>query len=67
VNRQWVAEPDGRDARHPGELSSAEKREQARHQHQLDATLARAQKRAQCLSNAHTAQAAQRCLNKFPP
>jgi hypothetical protein len=67
--RQWVAEPDGRDVRHPGELSARDKRANARREAQFKRDQLRIQRisrlRTQCLSKAFTAQAAARCLQRY--
>jgi hypothetical protein len=68
--RQWVAAPDGTDLRKPGELSQAQKdadrrrkRTFEREQRQFQRRLKR---RSACLTKARTADAAARCLQRFP-
>jgi hypothetical protein len=68
--RQWVAAPDGTDLRKPGELSQAQKdadrarrQKYEREQRQFQRTLKR---RTACLQKAGTADAAARCIQRFP-
>ena len=75
--RQWIAEADGSDIRRPGELSSADKRKQAdtarenariqrearRRVRHIQAVIKR---RNRCLQHANDAQAAAKCLERFP-
>jgi hypothetical protein len=65
--RQWVAEPDGRDVRHPGELSTAEKQDQARQQREYERQQQRAQRFSQCMSSVRTQADVDRCYRKFGP
>jgi hypothetical protein len=70
-NRQWVAEPDGRDVRHPGELSTADKQANARRVAKLKREQMRLQRvltqRSKCLSKATDALQAARCIQRFQP
>jgi hypothetical protein len=65
--RQWVAEPDGRDARHPGELSTADRQAQERQQHEFERSQRLIRRRSQCLSRATTGEQVTRCVEKFAP
>jgi hypothetical protein len=76
--RQWVAEPDGRDLRHPGEPSTAERQAQQRQKRQADRQrrqvqrqVARQQRQAQrlsnCLTGSTTTQQVQQCYQRFQP
>jgi hypothetical protein len=70
-NRQWVAEPDGRDVRHPGELSTADKQANAHRVAKLKREQMRLQRvltqRSKCLSKATDALQAARCIQRFQP
>jgi hypothetical protein len=76
--RAWIAEANGTDIRHPGELSSKDRRKIAadkrrsdavrrkfeRRQAQLQATI---QRRVRCLTKAKDAAAVSRCVEKYQP
>jgi hypothetical protein len=71
TQNDWIAEADGSDLRHPGELSQKVKREQdkikrdaEREQRRISRIL---EKRSACLSKAITAERASRCIERYQP
>jgi hypothetical protein len=69
--RQWVAAADGSDVRKPGELSKAQKDENAARQRQFERQqrelMQRNERRTACISRATSAEAVSRCLERFSP
>jgi hypothetical protein len=66
-DRQWVAEPDGRDVRRPGELSRKEQAEREKQEREFARTQRIFQKRSECLSNATTTEEVTRCIERYAP
>ncbi|MEA2480018.1 MAG: hypothetical protein QOJ07_1940, partial [Thermoleophilaceae bacterium] len=70
-SRQWVAAPDGRDLRHPGEPSLKEKAATRRQARQMKAEQRRTQRafaqQSACLNRATDANAAARCVERYQP
>lgn len=68
--RQWVAAPDGTDLRKPGELSQAQKEADRKRKQQFERQQRQFQRklkrRSACLTKARTADAAARCIQRFP-
>jgi hypothetical protein len=71
TQNDWIAEADGSDLRHPGELSRKMREEQAkikrdteREQRRISRIL---EKRSACLSKAITAERASRCIERYQP
>jgi hypothetical protein len=65
--RQWVAAPDGRDLRHPGELSTAQRQQQAQQRRDAQKQQRQVQRLSNCLTAARSAEAVQRCYARFQP
>jgi hypothetical protein len=71
TQNDWIAEADGSDLRHPGDLSRKMREEQAkikrdteREQRRISRIL---EKRSACLSKAITAERASRCIERYQP
>jgi hypothetical protein len=71
TQRDWIAEADGSDLRHPGELSQKMKQADARAKRSIERAQRRLQRilkqRSACLSKAVTAEAASRCIQRYQP
>jgi hypothetical protein len=65
--RQWVAAPDGRDLRHPGELSKAQRQAQEEQQRQAERQQRQTQRLSNCLTGSTTAEQVQRCYKRYQP
>lgn len=71
TQNDWLAEADGSDLRHPGDLSRQMRQEQAKIKRDTEREQKRItrilEKRSACLSKAVTAERASRCIERYQP